>query len=260
AGAARRVELARERDGRRRADNVPVTAAACGFRTATTATRPRSTNGSRAPGLRTNSTDSPTAGKKPDTGCRHLIPRWRRAVRRRKWEPTMRSRPEVAVSVEGMRETVSRRAEALASVLERGAAALAEFAEGLNDSEWQTPVPHDGRKIGVVVHHVASMYPLEVGLAQKLAAGGVVDNVTWDQVHAINAQHARDHAAVRKAEALALLRQNSAAAAAAIRAIGDADLDRVAPNSMYGSAPLTCQFMLEDHAVRHSFHHLAKIR
>jgi hypothetical protein len=29
---------------------------------------------------------------------------------------------------------------------------------------------------------------------------------------------------------------------------------------MYGNAPLTCQFWLEDHAVRHSFHHLAKIR
>jgi hypothetical protein len=25
-------------------------------------------------------------------------------------------------------------------------------------------------------------------------------------------------------------------------------------------APLTCQFMLEDHAVRHSYHHLAGIR
>ena len=25
-------------------------------------------------------------------------------------------------------------------------------------------------------------------------------------------------------------------------------------------APLTCQFMLEDHAIRHSYHHLAAIR
>jgi hypothetical protein len=162
--------------------------------------------------------------------------------------------------MEAMPGAVSRRAEDLASVLEKGAAALIAFAEGLSDAEWKTPVPHDGRKIGVVVHHVASMYPLEIDLAQKLAAGGVIDNVTWDNVHAINAQHARDHDAVEKAEALALVRRNSAAAAAAIRAIGDSDLDRVAPNSMYGNAPLTCQFMLEDHAVRHSYHHLAKIR
>jgi hypothetical protein len=30
--------------------------------------------------------------------------------------------------------------------------------------------------------------------------------------------------------------------------------------SLYGDAPVTCQFMLEDHAVRHSYHHLAGIR
>jgi len=30
--------------------------------------------------------------------------------------------------------------------------------------------------------------------------------------------------------------------------------------SLNADAPLTCQFMLEDHAVRHSYHHLAAIR
>ena len=31
--------------------------------------------------------------------------------------------------------------------------------------------PKDGRKIGVIVHHVATMYPLEIQLAQTLAGG-----------------------------------------------------------------------------------------
>ena len=52
----------------------------------------------------------------------------------------------------------------------------------------------------------------------------------------------------------------AAAAAAAIRALSDAELDRAAPVSLNSDAPLTCQFMLEDHAVRHSYHHLAKIK
>jgi hypothetical protein len=30
--------------------------------------------------------------------------------------------------------------------------------------------------------------------------------------------------------------------------------------SLYSDAPLTCQFVLEDHAVRHSYHHLARLR
>jgi hypothetical protein len=63
-----------------------------------------------------------------------------------------------------------------------------------------------------------------------------------------------------KEEALELLRRNSDAAAAAIRALSDQELDNAAKASLYADAPITCQFMLEDHAVRHSYHHLAKIR
>jgi hypothetical protein len=42
--------------------------------------------------------------------------------------------------------------------------------------------------------------------------------------------------------------------------LSDEDLDRAAKVSLYDDAPLTCQFVLEDHAVRHSYHHLALIR
>jgi hypothetical protein len=152
------------------------------------------------------------------------------------------------------------RANVLAERLERGAHALAILAAGLTDAEWKTPIPHDGRAIGVVVHHVGTMYPLEIELAQVLASGQPVVGVTWAKVHEINAAHARDHAHVTKSEALLLLQKNSTLAAAAIRALGDEQLDRAAPASLYGNAPITCQFMLEDHAVRHSYHHLAKIR
>ena len=155
---------------------------------------------------------------------------------------------------------MSLRANSLATILEQGALALATVARGLTDTQWQTRLPKDGRKIGVVVHHVATMYPLEVQLAQRLAAGQPITGVTWDVVHGINAQHAVDYDATTTAEAVALLEKNSAAAAEAIRALSDEQLDRVATISLYGDAPLTCQFMLEDHAVRHSFHHLARIQ
>jgi hypothetical protein len=77
------------------------------------------------------------------------------------------------------------RAEALALRLEAGAAALAEFAATLSEAEWQMRLPHDGRKIGVVIHHVASMYPIEIELARLLAAGRPVAGVTWDAVAVI---------------------------------------------------------------------------
>jgi hypothetical protein len=154
----------------------------------------------------------------------------------------------------------TRRAGALADRLEQGATALATLARGLTDADWQVRIPGDGRKVGVVVHHVATMYPLEIQLAQQLAQGKAIEGVTWDVVHGINAKHAAEFDGVTKEAALDLLRQNSAAAAAAIRTLTDDELDRAAGISLNADAPLTCQFMLEDHAVRHSYHHLAKIR
>jgi hypothetical protein len=64
------------------------------------------------------------------------------------------------------------KAEALAQRLEAGARALAAFAGTLSDAEWRMPFgATDERTIGVIVHHVASIYPLEIQLAQVLASG-----------------------------------------------------------------------------------------
>ena len=156
--------------------------------------------------------------------------------------------------------TPGRRASALAERLEQGARALATLATSLTDTQWQTRVAKDGRKIGVLVHHVASMYPIEIQLAQLLAGGQPVSGVSWDDVHGINAKHSIDFDGVTKDAAFALLDRNSVAAAAAIRALTDEQLDRAAAISLNADAPLTCQFFLEDHAVRHSYHHLARIR
>jgi len=148
----------------------------------------------------------------------------------------------------------------LAERLEKGAGALAAFASSLTDKEWNTKLPKDGRTVGVVVHHVASVYAVEIQLAQTLASGKPVTGVDWDGIHHMNGAHAKQHAAVSRKETLELLEQNSKAAAAAIRALSDEELQAGGTISLYADAPLTCQFILEDHAVRHSYHHLARIR
>jgi hypothetical protein len=156
---------------------------------------------------------------------------------------------------------MSRRAEALADRIEEGAAALAAFAEGLSEAEWRTPASaSDARPVGVVVHHVASVYPVEIELARTIAAGNAVKDLTWGAIAELNAGHAREQAEVTKAAALELLRRNSREAAAAVRAFTDDELDRAAPLSLSFGAPVTAQFVIEDHALRHSWHHLARIR
>ena len=143
----------------------------------------------------------------------------------------------------------------------RGPARWPPSPARLTEAEWQTRVPGDGRKVGVIVHHVASVYPLEIQLAQTIAGGQPVTGVTMDDVHEMNAAHARtERRSIARRRRWTAAPRNSAAAAAAIRALTDEQLDRAAPVSLYSDAPLTCQFVLEDHAVRHSYHHLAAIR
>ena len=156
---------------------------------------------------------------------------------------------------------MSHRSEMLAKRIEEGAAQLASFAEGLSETEWATPVSvTDSRPIGVIVHHVASVYPIEVDVARTIAGGTPINEVTWDVIAEMNSKHNREHSRVAKSEAIELLRQNSHAAAEAVREFTDEQLDQSAPFSLSFGAPMTAQFVIEDHALRHSWHHLAGIR
>jgi hypothetical protein len=158
--------------------------------------------------------------------------------------------------------STGRRAELLADRIAEGAAGLAAFAEGFSDAEWHTPVSaKDRRTVGVIVHHVASMYPIEIDLARTVAGGKAAPEVTWELVADINAKHGQGQAGVTKAAALDLLRRNSEDAAAAVRTFTDEELEgSAAPVGLSFGAPVTAQFIIEDHALRHSWHHSAGIR
>src|SRR5262249_2893363 len=59
------------------------------------------------------------------------------------------------------KDSASRHAKALAARIEEGAALLAAFAEGLSEAEWSTPASAtDQRSVSVIVHHMASVYPI----------------------------------------------------------------------------------------------------
>jgi len=99
-----------------------------------------------------------------------------------------------------------------------------------------------------------------MSVVQKAVEGLAITDVTWEVVAQINAAHAREYAAVSKPEALDLLARNSQEAARAVRGLTDTDLARAVPFSLCYEAPMTVQFIIEDHPVRHPWHHLARIR
>lgn len=152
------------------------------------------------------------------------------------------------------------RANALADRLEKGAETLASFAENMSDSEWNRALTGGGRKLGVIVHHVASVYPVEIELAQTLASGQPITGATKQVIDDMNANHSVEFDLAGRKETVDLLRQNSKVAADAVRLFSDKELDNAATVSLNADAPLTTQFFIEDHALRHSYHHLAQLR
>ena len=157
---------------------------------------------------------------------------------------------------------MGRRSDLLADRIVQGAEELASFAEKLSDGDWNRPLSTNGsdrRPIGVIVNHVAFVYPIEIDCVNGIAAGQAVP-VSWEDVAQLNAKHAGDTAKTTKAQTLELLRKNSRAAADAVRKLTDEQLDSAAAFGLSYGAPVTAQFVIEDHPVRHSWHHLAKIK
>jgi hypothetical protein len=155
---------------------------------------------------------------------------------------------------------MDKRAEALAQRVAQGHQELVKIIEGCSEAEWQTYSPNEGRPVGVLVHHVASMLPGEIDLVKVLASGQPITGVTMEMVDHINAEHADEHGQASREETLELLKRNSQMAVAAIRELTDEELDRAAPVSLHADAPLTTQYFIEDHPLGHSYHHLASIR
>jgi hypothetical protein len=155
---------------------------------------------------------------------------------------------------------MSKRAEAIADRIDQGTEALASFVEGLSEAEWQTVVLNEERTVAALVRHTADSFPYFIQWADTLAEGKPITGVTWDVIDQMNAQHGQEHAAANKQETIALLRASSKNAADKVRLFSDEELDNVGTVCLYWDTPLSAQWMIEYHHIRHSYHHLDSIR
>ena len=155
---------------------------------------------------------------------------------------------------------MSKRADAIAKRIEQGGEALAAFTESLSEAEWQMVVPNEERTVAALVHHVAGYCVPLVEWAEGVAAGNPITGVTWDDIAQMNAQHGQEYANAGKQETLEMLRANTKAAADKVRQFTDEELDTAAPVCLYWDTPLSAQFFIEFHSVRHNYSHLDSIR
>ncbi len=151
------------------------------------------------------------------------------------------------------------RADSLAKQYEAKAAELTATIQKLSDADWQKITAAEKWPVGVTAHHVAGGHEPISGIVKTLAAGQSISGFTMAMLDELNAKHAKEFAGCTKAETLALHEKGVKAAAAALRALDDAQLDR-SGTVLNGVPPMTCQQAIEGILIKHIDDHLRSIR
>ena len=120
--------------------------------------------------------------------------------------------------------------EALAKKFEAKVQEATAVFEKIGDADWKKVTSAEKWPVCVVAHHIAQAHLGLGGIVKRLADGTAgPPTISMDDIHAMNAQHAKEFAQCTKAETLALHRQNAATVAAILRGIEDAHFERKGP-------------------------------
>jgi len=151
------------------------------------------------------------------------------------------------------------RAESLAKQYEAKAAEMTATINKLSDADWKKTTAAEKWSVGVTAHHVAGAHDPISGIVKTIASGQSVPNFTMAMLDEMNAKHAKDFAACTKAETLALHQKGVAAAAAIVRGLSDAQLDK-SGTVLTGVPPMTTQQVVENVLINHIAEHMGSIR
>jgi hypothetical protein len=150
------------------------------------------------------------------------------------------------------------RANALATQFEAKAAEMTKAIETLTDADWKK-VTSAKWSVGVTAHHVAGAHEGIAGIVKTVAAGQSMPPFTMAMLDEMNAKHASEHAGCTKAETLELHKKGAGAAAAVVRGLSDAELDR-SGTVLTGMPPMSTQQIIEGILINHIAEHLGSIR
>ena len=154
---------------------------------------------------------------------------------------------------------MSARAESLAKQFEARAAEMTKVLVKLTDADWKKVTDAEKWPIGVTAHHVAGSHEPIAGIVKTVAAGQSIPNFTMAMLDESNAKHAREFAGCTKAETLALHEKGVAAAAATVRGLSEAELDR-SGTVITGAPAMTAQQVIEGILTSHIGEHLGSIQ
>jgi hypothetical protein len=134
---------------------------------------------------------------------------------------------------------------------------LAQTIEDVPDAQWLAPTVGDGRQINVVAHHAASAHRYVADMVQAMAAGQPA-SMGMDQIHAGNAEHARQFGACTKSETLEQHERCSAHAREVLRGFDEATLAH--RGELLAGRPMTVEQAIQGILIGHPRDHAATIR
>ena len=151
------------------------------------------------------------------------------------------------------------KAESLAKQYEAKAAELTATIQKLSDADWKKVTTAEKWPVGVTAHHVAGGHEPISGIVKTLAAGQSIPGFSMAMLDEANAKHAKDFAGCTKAETLALHEKGVKTAAAVVRGLDDAQLDKSGV-VLTGMPAMTCQQAIEGILISHIDGHMGSIR
>ena len=149
------------------------------------------------------------------------------------------------------------RSDAFVDEYEAACSELRSTIASVPDEKWRMSTPGDGRPVNVVAHHAAGAHRYIADMVQAMA-NGQKPSMSMDQIHAGNAEHARQFAACTKADALEQHDQGSAYASAVLRGFNDEQF--TIHGDFLMSMPMTVEQAVQGVLIGHPREHAATIQ
>lgn len=136
---------------------------------------------------------------------------------------------------------------------------LIAVVEGCTGEQWRQVTESEQWPAAVVAHHIAVSNQAFAGMIERLVSGETyTPSISIEDVHRMNAEHAREYANVGKPETLDKLRSGGAAVSKALGQLDDRQLEQVA--GTFGGNEMTVGQVVEQIVVAHTAEHLNSIR
>ncbi len=149
--------------------------------------------------------------------------------------------------------------EALAKQFEAKAQEAGALLEKLSDADWTRTTAAEKWTVGVTAHHVARSYEAVANIVKAIATGQPSPSLTPEMLDGMNAKHAKEFANCTKPDTIALHKKGAAAAAAVVRGLSDAELEKKG-TVFTGAPPMSAEELVKRALLGHVDEHFGSIR